>query len=81
MVIRIVVISVAIALVYADKNTTIAPNSSPLVIGMQPFFNMMNNFLDVVQPYAKGTLMDLMFGTTIELFHFKRHSTSVYCIS
>jgi glucan phosphoethanolaminetransferase (alkaline phosphatase superfamily) len=64
MLVRVVVISVAVAMVYAEKNATVTSNSSPLVTGMRPFFNMMNNFLDIVQPYAKGTLMDLVLGTT-----------------
>ena len=55
----LVVVGLHCSLSMADNSTS----DSALKAGMEPFFSMMNNFLDVVQPVSKGTIMDYVFGT------------------
>lgn len=53
----LVVVGLHCSLSMADNSTS----DSALKAGMEPFFSMMNNFLDVVQPVSKGTIMDYVF--------------------
>lgn len=47
-----------VMMVEANNYTT----SNPLFDGMLPFFKMTNNFLGVVQPSSKGTIVDVILG-------------------